>query len=161
MLLVAGRAGVRCPALEVMTALPTGSLALALEEVSGQLMSEMDDVAIDDALLDETWRQADTLHRGRLAHRALHPSNIVVHHREPVIIDFASAESSAPPRLLAIDRAELIASLAATVGPERAIGSAMRCSTRLSRVRDAVSAAARVVCVGAQGSLEVALATAA
>ncbi len=126
MLLVAGRAGVRCPALEVMTALPTGSLALALEDVSGPVMSELDGVAIDDALLDETWRQADTLHRNRLAHRALHPSNIVVHDREPVIVDFASAESSAPPRLLAIDRAELIASLAATVGPERAIGSAMR-----------------------------------
>ena len=126
MLLVAGRAGVRCPALEVMTALPTGSLALALEEVSGRVMSEMDGVAIDDALLDETWRQAGTLHRNRLAHRALHPSNIVVHDREPVIVDFAAAESSAPPRLLAIDRAELIASLAATVGAERAIASAMR-----------------------------------
>ena len=36
MLLVARRAGVRCPALEVMTALPDGSLALALEEVTGR-----------------------------------------------------------------------------------------------------------------------------
>jgi uncharacterized protein (TIRG00374 family) len=126
MLLVARRAGVRSPALEVMTALPDGSLALALEEVTGPVMADLDVEAIDDALLDETWRQADTLHRSRIAHRALHPSNILVHDGKPVVVDFAAAESSAAPRLLAIDRAELVASLAADVGVARAIDSAMR-----------------------------------
>ena len=109
-----------------MTALPDGSLALALEEVTGPVMADLDVEAIDDALLDETWRQVDTLHRSRIAHRALHPSNILVHDGKPVIVDFAAAESSAAPRLLAIDRAELIASLAADVGAARAIDSAMR-----------------------------------
>ena len=93
MLLVARRAGVRSPALEVMTALPDGSLALALEEVTGPVMADLDVEAIDDALLDETWRQADTLHRSRIAHRALHPSNILVHDGKPVVVDFAAAES--------------------------------------------------------------------
>ena len=126
MLLVARRAGVRSPALEVMTALPDGSLALALEEVTGPVMADLDVEAIDDALLDETWKQVDTLHRSRIAHRALHPSNILVHDGKPVVVDFAAAESSAAPRLLAIDRAELLASLAADVGVARAIDSAMR-----------------------------------
>ena len=126
MALVARRAGVRCPALEVMTALPDGSLALAFEEITGPPMGGLDADAIDDQLLDEMWRQTDTLHRNRLAHRALHPSNVLVHDGKPVLVDFAAAESSAPPRLLAIDRAELMASLAAAVGPERAIASATR-----------------------------------
>ncbi len=126
MLLVARRAGVRCPALEVMTALPDGSLALALEQITGPVMADLDAAAIDDALLDETWRQADTLHRNRIAHRALHPSNILVHDGNPVVVDFAAAESSAAPRLLAIDRAELLSSLAPEVGAARAIDSAMR-----------------------------------
>jgi len=126
MLLVARRAGVRSPALEVMTALPDGSLALALEEIDGPMMAELDVEAIDDALLDDTWKQADALHRNRIAHRALHPSNIVVHDGKPVVVDLAAAESSAAPRLLAIDRAELMSSLAAEVGARRAIDSAMR-----------------------------------
>jgi undecaprenyl-diphosphatase len=126
MALVARRAGVRCPALEVMTALPDGSLALAFEEISGPTMSALGADDIDDRLLDEMWRQTDTLHQGRLAHKALHPSNVLVHDGEPVVVDFAAAESSASPRLLAIDRAELIASLAAAVGSERAIASATR-----------------------------------
>ena len=42
------------------------------------------------------------------------------------IIDLGFGEESATPRLQAIDRAELLASLAALVGPERALASAAR-----------------------------------
>jgi undecaprenyl-diphosphatase len=43
-----------------------------------------------------------------------------------VIIDLGAARASAPPRLQAIDRAELLASLAALVGPSAAVASAAR-----------------------------------
>ncbi len=44
----------------------------------------------------------------------------------PTIIDLSFGEESATPRAQAIDRAELLASLAALVGPERALASAAR-----------------------------------
>ena len=52
------------------------------------------------------------MHRARIAHRALHPSNILVAAGVPAIIDLDFAKESASPRLQAIDRAELLASLA-------------------------------------------------
>ena len=44
----------------------------------------------------------------------------------PVIIDLGFGEESATPRMQAIDRAELLASLAALVGADRAVASAVR-----------------------------------
>ena len=126
------------------------------------MMADLDVAAMDDALLDETWRQADALHRNRIAHRALHPSNILVHDGKPVVVDFAAAESSAAPRLLAIDRAELLSSLAPEVGSARAIESALRVlAARGRRRRDAVSAAVGPVRIDPKARAEVVVAGAA
>ena len=43
-----------------------------------------------------------------------------------MVVDFGFGKASAGPHLLAVDRAELLASLAARVGPEAAVGSAAR-----------------------------------
>ena len=126
MLLVARRGGSACPDLEVLTALQDGSMVLATQHVEGRRLSELAPEDIDDDLLDAVWRQASVLHRNRLAHRALHPSNILVAAGAPVVVDFAAAQGSASPRAQAIDRAELLASLAAMVGSERAVASAAR-----------------------------------
>ena len=109
LLMLARRAGVRCPEVEALARLD----ALSPDQ-------------IDDALLDAVWREVATIHAARLAHRALRAGNILVAAGRPTIIDLSFGEESATPRSQAIDRAELLASLAALVGPERALGSAAR-----------------------------------
>jgi undecaprenyl-diphosphatase len=101
-------------------------MALTMESLDGVRLSEMPPENVDDALLDAIWREADLLHRNRLAHRALHPSNILVVDGAPVVVDFAAARGSATPRMEAMDRAELVTSLATIVGSQRAVASASR-----------------------------------
>jgi undecaprenyl-diphosphatase len=66
------------------------------------------------------------LHHARIAHRALRAGNILVADGRPVVVDLGFAEQSAGARLLAIDRAELLASLALLVGAQPVIASAKR-----------------------------------
>ena len=61
-----------------------------------------------------------------MAHRALRAANVLVGPDGPVIIDLGFGEESATARMQAIDRAELLASLAVLVGADRAVASATR-----------------------------------
>ena len=126
MLMMARSAGVNCPEVEALTTLPDGSMTLAMQNVAGTRLDENAPGDIDARLLDAIWREAVRMHRARIAHRALHPSNILVASGEPVIIDMEDAKKSASPRLQAIDRAELLASLAGIVGADPALASAAR-----------------------------------
>ena len=82
-----------------------------------------------------------------LAHGALRAANVLVDRRpDRSSSTSASAQASAPPRLQAIDRAELLASLAALVGADAAVASAARTLDPDRPGRgDAVPAAARAV----------------
>jgi glycosyltransferase 2 family protein len=126
LLLLARQGGVTCPSVELVTRLPDGSMALALEHISGRRLDELPPDAIDGGLLDALWREVQTLHRRRFAHRALRASNVLVAETGPVIVDFGFGEDSATPRMQAIDRAELLTSLAMLVGPEPAVAAAAR-----------------------------------
>src|SRR5439155_6909097 len=126
LLLMAHRAEVTCPALRALSALPDGSMALAVEYVEGRPLDALAGDEIDDEMLDRVWRQVERLHRARLAHRSLRAANILVTAEGPVIIDFGFGTESAGERAQAIDRAELLVSLAAVVGVERALASAAR-----------------------------------
>ena len=126
LLLLAQQAGVTCPAMQVLTTLPDGSVALGVEYVDGPRLDSLDGEQLDAALLDATWREVEKMHAARIAHRSLRAANILVADGKPVIIDFGFGAESASPRLLAIDRAELLASLTALVGPEAALASAAR-----------------------------------
>ena len=126
LLMLARRAGVRCPEVEALARLGDGSVALALECIDGELLDDLPPDQIDDSLLDAVWREVATIHAARLAHRALRAGNILVAAGRPTIIDLSFGEESATPRSRAIDRAELLTSLAALVGTERALASAAR-----------------------------------
>ena len=85
------------------------------------------------------------------------PRNILVAADGPVVIDLGFGKESATPRLQAIDRAELLASLAALVGAERAVASAAGCSTPTTSAAAApVPPAARAVGRDPQAGVEVA-----
>ena len=125
-LMWARRAEVRTPRVELVTSLPDGSMALAIEYLDGRRLDEVSPDAIDDGLLDAVWQQVQLLHAARMAHRALRAANILVVDGRPVLIDFGFAEQSATPRAQAIDRAELLTSLSVLVGAERAVAAAAR-----------------------------------
>jgi glycosyltransferase 2 family protein len=126
LLLLARREGVQCPELRVLTSLPDGSMVLAMEDVGGRQLDALAPSEIDGELLDAVWQEANALHTAGLAHRALRAANIVVTGRSPVIVDFGTAAAPADARLLAIDRAELLVSLAELVGAEQATAAAGR-----------------------------------
>jgi glycosyltransferase 2 family protein len=120
------RAGVHCPQVELVTSLPDGSMALALEYVDGRRLDALAPDEIDDAMLDAVWREVRAMHDARIAHRALRTANILIAGGRPVLIDLGFGEQSATPRMQAIDRAELMASLSKLVGAERAVAAAAR-----------------------------------
>jgi undecaprenyl-diphosphatase len=117
---------VRCPDLRAIVALDDGSMALAMEDVGGR---QLDTVAADRLspdLLDAVWEQTRALHAAGLAHRALRAANVLVGDDGPVIVDFGSAEAAAGQRAQALDRAELLVSLATLAGTDTATASAAR-----------------------------------
>ncbi|MDQ1402552.1 MAG: glycosyltransferase 2 family protein [Actinomycetota bacterium] len=123
LLMLAGQT-VRCPRVEVLAPLGDGSMALALEHVAGRRLDALSPEEMDGDLLAAVWREVATLHAARLSHGALRAANVLVADGRPVIIDLGAADESAPAHLRNIDRAELLASLAALVGADRALGSA-------------------------------------
>ncbi len=127
LLLLARRAGARCPELRALTTLPDRSPALALDRVLGTSLDTVPADDFDDTLLDAVWREVGVLHHAHLAHRSLRMANLVVDgDGQPAITGLGSGVASATPRQISIDRAELLTSLSTTVGPERAVASAAR-----------------------------------
>ena len=112
--MLAARAGVACPAVAALAALPDGSMVLAMEHVDGPPLDELD--------AGRARRRAPRrgLARGRSCCTPAawptapcapqHPRRPTV---GPVVVDLGFGQESASARLQAIDRAELLASLAA------------------------------------------------
>ena len=156
LLVLARQGGARCPAFRAVVALPDGSVTLAMDDVVGRPLADIPGDEITPELLDELWREVERLHRAGIAHRALRAANVLVTGAVPVVIDLSFSEASAPPRLQAIDRAELLASLATLVGPAAAVDSAARVlAARAAGGRHAVPAAAGPVGLHPQAGVEV------
>ena len=126
LLVLARRAGVLCPAFTALSAMPDGSMALAMEDVDGVPLDSLDASQLTDELLDALWHQVRTLHGANLAHRSLRAGNVLVSEGRPVIVDFGFGTAAPDNRLRAIDRAELMASLAPLVGAQRTVAAAAR-----------------------------------
>ena len=92
----------------------------ALEGSSADLVTDIDDEA-----LVAIWQMVRQLHSKRIAHRDLRLANIFLDtENKPWLIDFGFSELAADDQLLGTDVAELLASTAAVVGPERAVAAA-------------------------------------
>jgi undecaprenyl-diphosphatase len=126
LLLLARRGGVRAPDLRALVSLADGSMVVAMDDLGGRRLDEFRPEELDDSTLDAVWMETTALHAAGVAHRALRAANIVVTDDGPAIVDLGSATTPADARLQAIDRAELLASLTALVGPERATDTAAR-----------------------------------
>jgi glycosyltransferase 2 family protein len=123
---MAERAGVRVPAVRQVIKTAEGSALLAMERVNGSSLDRIPEQDISDPMLRELWQQVDRLHRARIAHRSLRAANIVADRASrPWIVDFSFSELGANRRQMALDVAELLASLAAMIGADKAVGSAV------------------------------------
>jgi undecaprenyl-diphosphatase len=97
-----------------------------MERVEGRPLDEVGESEVTDELLDAVWREVQLLHDVGLAHRSLRAGNILVDDDGPVVIDLGFGETAATDRMRAIDRAELLASIAVLTGVERSVAAAAR-----------------------------------
>jgi undecaprenyl-diphosphatase len=96
-----------------------------MEKVDGKLLSDVDAGTVTDDMLVALWTDVERMHDARIAHRSLRTGNVLVHDGRARVIDFSFAELSASDRQIDLDRAELLASSAVLVGPERAVQNAL------------------------------------
>jgi glycosyltransferase 2 family protein len=122
---MAERAGVAVPAVRQVIKTADGSAVLAMDRVDGRSLDLIPVQRVDDTMIQELWTEVDKLHRARIAHRSLQAANVVVDDAaRPWIVDFSYAELGATQRQIALDTAELLASLAVIAGADRAVAGA-------------------------------------
>jgi glycosyltransferase 2 family protein len=122
---MAERAGVAVPAVRQVVQTPDGSALLVMDRVDGCSLDRVPPHLLTDALLRALWQEVDRLHRAKIAHRSLQAGNIVVDRAgRPWLTDFSFSELAATERQMALDVAELLASLATIAGADRAVASA-------------------------------------
>ena len=126
MAVVAGQVGVRTPALVGFAPAHPNGFTLAYAAVAGHSLDRESDGPGFDAMVGEVWGQVAILRRSRIAHRDLRLANVFVDDDGAVwLIDFGFSELAADDVLLDGDVAELLASTASVVGPERAVAAAV------------------------------------
>ncbi|HET9968118.1 MAG TPA: lysylphosphatidylglycerol synthase transmembrane domain-containing protein [Streptosporangiaceae bacterium] len=122
---MAERAGVAVPAVRQVIKTADGSALLAMDRVDGSALDQIPAQRLSDTMLRKLWEQVDRLHRARIAHRSLRAANIVADGTgRPWVVDFSFSELGASPRQMALDVAELLASLAAIIGADKAVAAA-------------------------------------
>lgn len=100
---------------------------LVQRQVAGTPLDECPADSLDDALLAQLWEQVRLLHDALIAHGDLRLANLLLDEEgRAYLIDFGFADAGASPAVLAQDGAQMLASLAAVVGVERAVASAVR-----------------------------------
>ncbi|MDJ0923291.1 MAG: lysylphosphatidylglycerol synthase transmembrane domain-containing protein [Acidimicrobiia bacterium] len=126
MSLAASAAGVATPQMLRVADVTAGAMLIAYDEIDGSTLDEIDPELITDEVLRATWEQVAALHSGRMTHRHLSPSNILLtSDGQPWLIDFGFAEISASDGDLNGDVAQLMATLTLVVGPHRTVASAV------------------------------------
>lgn len=125
--LMATQMGVRTPRVAAFasTSEPDG-FVLAYEAIAGRSLDRLEPDEMTDEVLSLVWEQFAILRAHRVAHRDLRLANVFLADDGAAwIIDFGFSEIAASDLLLATDLAELTASAATVVGPERAVASAV------------------------------------
>jgi uncharacterized membrane protein YbhN (UPF0104 family)/tRNA A-37 threonylcarbamoyl transferase component Bud32/membrane-associated phospholipid phosphatase len=124
-LLVAAQAGVHVPTVVTAGAAGPQAAFVVQRPVAGVPLNEVPREDISDALLAGLWRDVEALARSRIAHNDLDGAHVIVHDGQSWIVGFGEAEVTGDPQRHAADVANLLASIAALVGDERAVRSAV------------------------------------
>jgi membrane-associated phospholipid phosphatase len=123
--LLAATAGVRTPRVVLAGPYGNGSGLLVQEMIPGRSLEELDPATVEDATLKAAWAEVARLHQAGIAHGDLGRHSLVVDtDGRPWLVDFDHATAVAPERLRQADLVELLVSLAARFGPDRAVAGA-------------------------------------
>ena len=116
----------RTPPLVAFAPAAPNGYTLAYETIAGHSLDREDDCPGYDELVAGVWAQVAILRAHRIAHRDLRLANVFVADDRVVwLIDFGFSELAADDVLLDGDVAELTASTATVIGPERAVAAAV------------------------------------
>ncbi|WP_344135769.1 lysylphosphatidylglycerol synthase transmembrane domain-containing protein [Saccharopolyspora halophila] len=125
--LLAARAGVRTPPVVLACDVQYAPALLVVQEVSGRRLNELAPGEVDDELLAGIWQQVGRLAAARIAHHDLRAKNILVDEgNQPWLLSFTFSHPGADEARCAQDLAEALVSVAAVVGVQRAVTSAIR-----------------------------------
>jgi undecaprenyl-diphosphatase len=124
--LLAAKSGVRTPDVVALATLEDGTTLLAHRGLDAKSLDSVKAIRLRDDVLEDLWSQVALLHGAGIAHRDLRLANVMIDvEGHPWIIDFGFAQTSAPDRALARDVAEMLASQAIVVDPDRAVTTAL------------------------------------
>jgi membrane-associated phospholipid phosphatase/predicted Ser/Thr protein kinase len=116
--LLAAATGVQAPAVLAVRSFGNGAGLLVQQRVAGRDLTDLDGEPLDQARLDDLWRQVARLRKARIAHRDLGLSSVMVdQHGQVWLVDFDRAEAAASPTLLDRDLASLLAALDSVADP--------------------------------------------
>ena len=119
-------AGVPTPRLRALLRVGPEALALATEEHHGTALADLAGT-LTDAQLESVWISVDRLHTHRVAHRSLTADRILLDGAgRVVLLDPGGGDVAASDLQLRLDLCQLLAELAALVGPDRAADLALR-----------------------------------
>ena len=125
--LMARSVGIATPRVLAFASAPPGGYVLSYEGIDGASLDAVEPDRLTDDVLDAIWSEIQLLRHHRIAHRDLRLANVFLGADDRVsLIDFGFSEVAASDLLLRTDVAELSASLALVVGPERALAGAVR-----------------------------------
>jgi undecaprenyl-diphosphatase len=106
--LLAERAGVRTPRLQLTATDEDGNTLLVQEFITGTALDRVAEQTLDTAALADVWRQVAALHRAGIAHRDLRGANIVIRDSNAYIVDLGFATENASEDEQARDLVELL-----------------------------------------------------
>ncbi|MFE2425157.1 flippase-like domain-containing protein [Streptomyces sp. NPDC059373] len=117
-------AGANAPKLIATSELGPDAVMLVYEHIGGHPFDALPDDAVSDNLLLGAWEQVRALQSRRIAHRRLIGESLLVDRSGKVFLtDLRGGEIAAGDIVLRMDIAQLLATLALRVGPERAVAS--------------------------------------
>jgi len=120
-------AGARSRRLLVTTDLGPDAAFAVYERLTGRTLDQLDDEEISDELLADAWRQLDLLNARRIAHRGLTPGSLLVDQQGAVhLVNLEDGDIAAGDLALRGDLAQLLATTATRVGPDRAVAAAVQ-----------------------------------
>lgn len=121
----AANAGVRTPDIIGVIDLGDFRYGVVQEFLEATPLSQLKSADISDELLKDSWQQIAQLHKSAIAHRDLRADNILIDHTgKPNLVHFDYAILAASKNSTRQDNAQFIASLALTIGIQRAAESA-------------------------------------
>ncbi|WP_217573519.1 lysylphosphatidylglycerol synthase transmembrane domain-containing protein [Streptomyces sp. GbtcB7] len=126
MLVFAARTGARVDEPVMAYPVAGGGALVATVEKDARPLSALTDEETTDHVLIGVWTSVARLQEHRLGHRALRPEHVLVEPDGEIRLSaFARAQLNAPPEVLGSDIAELLATTAVRIGPQRATACAL------------------------------------